>query len=164
MKDLIWIEVSKKALQHNLKTLRRVIGKKIILAPTVKANAYGHGLAETARLILKYGADRLCVNSLEEAEILRQVGIRAPLLIIGYAQTRDLGRVIKTGAALFVYKRETVSGLARLALKAKKKISVHIKVDTGMSRQGIKSAELLSFIRFIKKFVPWDCRTSASSF
>ena len=86
MHDLIWIEISRKALKNNIKTLRRIVGRNTILAPSVKANAYGHGLVGTAKLSLKYGADWLCVDSVDEAEDLRRGGVREPILIIGYIQ------------------------------------------------------------------------------
>ena len=88
--ELSWVEISKKALIHNLKTFRRLVGKDVVLAPAVKANAYGHGMIECAKICEKYGADYLCVNALFEAKILRETGIKIPILIIGYTPLSDL--------------------------------------------------------------------------
>ena len=73
--ELSWVEISKKALIHNLKAFRKLVGEDVVLAPAVKANAYGHGLVECAEILSKNGADYLCVNALFEAEKIRKAGI-----------------------------------------------------------------------------------------
>ena len=85
MKDgLTWIELSKDNFSHNLKTIRGLIGSKVILAPCIKANAYGHGLIESAKILSENGADWLCVDTVDEGLILREHNISCPILILGY--------------------------------------------------------------------------------
>lgn len=152
MRDLIWIEVNKKNIKHNIKTIRKIIGKNTIMAPAVKANAYGHGLIGYSKLILKYGADWLCVNSVWEAEQLRLAGIRKPILVIGYTQIANLYKIIDLRLKTIIYNIESAKKLSHLAKKARIKVPVHIKVDTGMSRQGVLVSNLVKFINDIKKW------------
>jgi len=93
MKDLIWIEVSKKAIADNFKQIKKSAGKNTKIAVAVKANAYGHGLIETSKILAQVGADWLCVNSIEEAEALRAAKIKTPILIMGFTQRADARRV-----------------------------------------------------------------------
>ena len=90
MKDLIWIEVSKSAIINNFRRLRRIVGEGVVLSVAVKANAYGHGIKEISKLLAENGADWLAVNSIEEAETLRNHGIKKPILIMGFVQKKDL--------------------------------------------------------------------------
>lgn len=149
---LSWVEVSRSALEHNIKIFRKLVGKKVLLAPSVKANAYGHNLVETSKIVLKSGADWLCVNALFEARKLRADGIKSPLYIMGYVLKKDLAEAVKLGCRLVVYNRETVKALADAARQSRKKAYIHIKVETGNNRQGILMDELEDFARFVKKF------------
>ena len=148
--DTSWIEVSKSALAHNVQVIQSLIGYKTLLAPSVKANAYGHGLVGTARELVHAGADWLCVALIDEALSLRKSGIRIPLLIVGFVPMARLRDVLKTRASVFVYEPQTARTLSRLAMAARTKVNVHIKVDTGMGRQGLPPQELYKFIQFLQ--------------
>lgn len=149
---LTWVEISKSALLHNLKMIRKCIGSKVILAPSVKANAYGHSMVQTSKIVLENGADWLCVNALFEAKKLRRAGIKKPIYIMGYVINHELKDAVKLNCKLVVYNKETIRGLAKEAKKLRKKISVHIKVETGNNRQGVPLHEVLHFARYIQKF------------
>ncbi len=144
--ELSRVDISKKALTHNIKTFRSLVGKDVVLAPAVKANAYGHGLIDCARVFLKAGADYLCVNALFEAKILRGAGIKCPLLIIGYTPLSDL-KNLPVNTELVVYNPETVEKLAKI----KKKVGVHLKIETGNHRQGIELKDIPAFIRQLQR-------------
>lgn len=147
-KYLSWVEINQRALISNLKTLRRVIGPRCKLLVTIKSNAYGHGLVEVAKIASKNGADFFGVNSVAEADILRHKGINKPILIMGYTPISDLPRIAKLKVSLIVYNPETIKALGKI----KKPISVHIKLETGINRQGVMPGQLLSFIRLIKQY------------
>ncbi|MBN2096062.1 alanine racemase [Candidatus Peregrinibacteria bacterium] len=144
--DLTWVEISEPALVHNLKMFRKLVGKEVVLAPAVKANAYGHGLTECARIFEENGADYLCVNALFEAKILRKAGIRIPLLIIGYTPLSDLTD-LPVNTELVVYNLETVKKLGKIG----KKVGIHLKIETGNHRQGIELSDLPDFIRQVQQ-------------
>lgn len=134
---LVWVEINKDILANNVKTFRSIIENNTLLAPCVKANAFGHGLIETSKIFLDNGADWLCVNSIYEAERLRKANITVPILVIGYVQLSELVKVFELDLRLFVYNIETIQELSRLSKVFNKKSIVHLKIDTGMSRQGV---------------------------
>lgn len=151
MKDLIWIEVSKTSMINNLKLFRGIVGENTILSVAVKANAYGHGIKEVSRLLVENGADCLCVNSIEEVEVLRKNNIKKQILIMGYVQNKDLARVVDLDSHIFLYNLLTAKTLSEIALKKGKNANIYIKVDTGMSRLGILAGNILSFAKELKK-------------
>lgn len=145
--NLSIIEISKKALINNLTVFRKLIGKDIILAPVVKANAYGHGLIECSRVFSENGADYLCVNAIYEAEEIRNAGIDIPILIIGYTPLSELNKAIKLKCELVVYNIETIKEL----IKLDKKVDIHLKIETGNHRQGIYLEEIQNILKILKK-------------
>jgi len=151
MKDLIWIEVSKNAVINNFRQLRRIVGRGVLLCVAVKANAYGHGIKEMSKLLVKNGADWLAVNSIEEAETLRNDGIKKPILIMGFVQKKDLPKVADLDMRIFLYDISTAKELSKIAVRRGKKVFVHIKTDTGLSRLGVLPDGVLSFANELKK-------------
>lgn len=155
MKNLLtWVEVSKSALTHNIKVFKeRIQGSEgCLLCPCVKANAYGHGLVETARVYLDAGADWLSVNALYEAEVLRKAGITAPIYVMGYTLLSDLEKAWELDVRLVVYDRETIDKLGEIAGKFDRPINLHIKVETGNNRQGVEIDDLVGFAKYIDQF------------
>jgi alanine racemase len=142
-----WLEVNKKAIGHNLAEIRKIIGNKVKLMAVVKSNAYGHGVVEIARIAVHSGADWLGVDSLIEALLLRKVGITAPILVMGYILKENLIKAIENDISLVVYNKDTIEKIASF----KKPAKVHIKIETGTSRQGIYPDELADFIQLVKK-------------
>lgn len=152
MENLVWVEISKDALKANIKTFRSLTGEGTILAPCVKANAYGHGLIETAKIFLESGANWLSVNSLYEAKALREAGITAPIYVLGYIALSDLEEVLNLDLRIVVYNKETVSHLGEIADRSGKKANIHIKIETGNNRQGVIKEEIVDFVQYILSF------------
>lgn len=144
---LSWLEVSENNIRHNVNEIRRVISEDVLLAPCVKANAYGHGLVQMAKLLTKCGVDWLCVNSLDEAILIRDAGIKLPLLILNSLHHDSFETAINLNTRFFLYDLISATKLDRVASKLRIKAKVHIKVDTGMSRQGVLASD---FDRFMK--------------
>ena len=92
------------------------------------------------------------MNSLEEALIIKKNGVSLPILILGYVALVDLPEAVENEFRLTVYNKETIERLREITSKIKKKAYLHIKVETGTHRQGINKEELISFIKFIKKY------------
>lgn len=162
--SLIWVEIDKKNIRENLRLLRTVIHKNTLLAPSVKANAYGHGLVLFSKIAWNAGADWLCVNSLWEAEILRKNGVKAPLYIMGYVAAYELADAILLGCRLVIYNKETVRTLGELTEKLNRKVRVHIKLETGNHRQGIFEDDLLEFVRGIQPYKKIEIEGIATHF
>ena len=147
MQSLIEIIISKKALKHNLRVIKNLVGRKVLIAPCVKSNAYGHGILQIAKTLISSGADWLSVESIEEAQILRKAGVKIPIQVIGYIQQKDLKKAVELSLIPFVYNRETVKIISRF----RNKVNIVLKVDTGMGRQGILPEHVIEFIKFVKK-------------
>ena len=146
-----WIEIDSSALTHNIKQFRRLIGKNRTLLATVKANAYGHGISEVASIVLQQGADWLGVHSIDEGILLRDKKMDCPILVLGYVSTADLEKAVKYDLRLTVYNLETIKRLGSLSSQSREKIRLHVKVETGTHRQGLREEDLLSFVEKIQE-------------
>ncbi|MFZ1770677.1 MAG: alanine racemase [Caldilinea sp.] len=136
-----WIEVSRGALTHNLHLLRGRLAPSTQLMAVVKANAYGHGAAETARILQTAGADRFAVATLSEAVELRQAGIERPILVLGYTPAWHSELALAYAITLTVFELETAAAMHAVARDSGRHIPVHVKVNTGMNRLGVRPAE-----------------------
>ncbi len=134
---MTWLEIDAQALKANLRQFRKLVGPQVLLAPVVKANAYGHGMAEISTLALEAGADWLVVESSTEGELLRALGLRCPILLLGNVQLSDLAKVVESDLRLTVFNLETLEALAAESARLKREVRVHLKVETGMNRRGM---------------------------
>ncbi len=131
-----WADISLDNLQHNYKQLRSRLPSGCRFLGVVKADAYGHGAVPVSRYLTELGAEYLAVSNLEEAVQLRQGGIRAPILILGYTPDRYAEQLSRLGLRQEIHSLEYAKALnARLA-GTNRRIRVHVKLDTGMSRLG----------------------------
>ncbi len=147
-----WIEISKSALVHNLKQFRRLIGPNKKITAIVKSNAYGHGLVQVAKIAENSEADWLGVDSIDEAVILRNSKLESPILILGYTIYSRLPEIVNYGFRQTVYNKETIQRLGQISNKKKKKTFLHLKVETGTSRQGVLEKDIKPIIKLIKKY------------
>lgn len=139
-----WAEVDTSRLINNVRAIKSVIPAKSSLMAVVKADAYGHGAHVLPRILLENGADSLGVAICEEGVALRESGITAPILVMGYTPRPLLETAIDNNLISTVFSAESCAALSKICAKQNKKAEVHIKIDTGMSRLGI----------------PLDCETS----
>ncbi len=131
-------QINLKNLSHNFKQIKAFTKGADIIA-VVKADAYGHGALEAASLYEKLGASILAVACLDEALLLRESGISAPIMILGATPIHLAGFLTKNNIIQSVHSLEYAKSLSHAADALGKKIAVHIKLDTGMSRFGIYS-------------------------
>jgi alanine racemase len=141
-----WVEIDRSALTHNVRQFRALLGPKRKLLAVVKANAYGHGLAETSRIVAEAGADWLGVHSLEEGIALRDAGHVLPILILGYVPLDGAAEAVARDLRLIVYNPGMIGKLAEAARKLGKPARLHFKVETGTHRQGIPLEKIVGFI------------------
>lgn len=130
-----WAEVDLDAIEHNFMAARNHLPKEMKLLATVKANAYGHGAVRIAKL-LENRADYLALAAMDEAVQLRQAGITAPLLVLGPVQPADYVRAANYDVALSVSSLEEAKAISACAQNCGKTVTIHIALDTGMSRIG----------------------------
>ena len=131
-----WAEVSLDKITDNFRAIRTYIRPECKILACVKADAYGHGAPAVARELEAAGADYMGVSNLEEAMQLRRSGIRAPILILGYTPVDSVRELIGQRITQTVFGREYAAQLSQAAVEAGGHVTVHIKIDTGMSRIG----------------------------
>lgn len=143
-----WVEVSKEAISKNVAALQKNVGGAVGLIAVVKSNAYGHGLELVAKTAVLAGAKWLGVDSVDEAIRAKEACNNAPILILGYTPHDRLKEVVNFSFRQTVYDVETVSAIGKIGKLAR----VHIKLETGTSRQGVDEKGLKDIIRAIKKY------------
>ncbi|MFA5998914.1 MAG: alanine racemase [Candidatus Babeliales bacterium] len=150
MNHTTWIEIKKSALEHNINQYRLWLPKQTGIAPVVKANAYGHGLKEVS-LIHEQSSHvtRLCVANTQEGVELRQHGVTKPILVLGFINT-SLQDIAEHSLDMVVSDVQTIKALNKLGEKNSKKINIHLKIDTGLSRLGIMPEEFETYMNLIK--------------
>lgn len=136
-----WVEVSLDAIKHNIGQYKNLIGKSVNLMAVVKADGYGHGAVQVAEAVLQAGADYLAVALLDEALQLRGAGISVPILVLGYTPIRSIKEAILFDIDLTVFTIDVLDEIIFQAEQLQKPVSIHLKIDTGMSRIGVQSAE-----------------------
>ncbi len=130
-----WAEVDLSALAHNYRLLRGLAPESKFLG-LVKADAYGHGAVPVARKLQALGADMLAVACLAEAEELRSGGVTLPILCLGLTPVEYAQRLLDADVTQTVEDLETGKVLSAAAVRAGKKLKIHVKLDTGMGRLG----------------------------
>lgn len=135
--EILWAEVDLKAIAHNIRELRRIKNSNSRLMAVVKANGYGHGSVEVARCALDNGAEILGVARIHEAILLRNEGIDAPIMVLGYTPAFYYDDILNYDITQTLFSRQTAENLSSFAVSHKKKVKVHVKIDTGMGRLGI---------------------------
>ena len=144
-----WMEIDLGRLRRNLQLIRRDLPRNVQLMAVVKDEAYGHGALDVARIALEEGAWGFGLSTLEEAAALRDAGITAPLLLLGERQEAELPWCVEHDLTVCVNEPHTVRKLARDAASANKRVPVHVKIHTGMSRFGVRWDEALPLIEQI---------------
>jgi len=135
----------------NFRAIQERIGPKKICVP-VKADAYGHGAAEIARLSVEAGAFCLGVADAQEGAALRNGGISAPILLFSQSLPSEIPEIIKNELSPLVSDDEFIEMLAKTAAETKTRLSVHLKIDTGMGRMGCTPASAPSLAKRIASF------------
>jgi alanine racemase len=131
-----WAEINLDNIAHNVREIKRITNKKTEIMGVVKADAYGHGVMETARTLLDNGVTRLAVSMLDEAIQLRQSGFRVPILILSYTDPRRAEEIILNDVIQTVFSVDLAEALSAAAVKLGRSVKIHIKIDTGMTRVG----------------------------
>ena len=135
-----WAEINLDNIVHNYRAIKDRLPEGCRYLGVVKANAYGHGANAVAHTLEKAGADYLAVACLDEAVALRRDGILLPILILGHTPAEYVPELIANNITQAVTNEETAVAFNEEAKKVGKKLKVHIKVDTGMSRLGFQCA------------------------
>ena len=146
-----WLEINLDAIENNFMKLREMVGPDIMIMPAVKANAYGHGILESARILEECGADVMGIGSIEEGKALRKYGIKTPLLIFASNTIVDVADeyVLNdlTPTIMYEFQADAISESAARA--GKEDYPIFVKVECGRGRLGINVEEAAPIIEKI---------------
>jgi len=135
---ITWAEIDLRAIRSNVAGIKRLISPETHLMAVVKANAYGHGALEVARVCLQEGATYLGVATPNEALFLREQGINAPILVLGYTPDTLMDLVVENQIETTVFNMDTALALSKAASNSNRSVRLHLKIDTGMGRIGFR--------------------------
>ena len=136
-----WAEIDLDALAHNYRALRKQMGPKSRFLGVVKADAYGHGAVQVARVLEELGAEYLAISNIDEARELRLGGIGLPILQLGLTPADQTERILENRVTQAVWSESAAQGFSREAIRLGGRMKAHIKLDTGMSRLGFQCDE-----------------------
>src|SRR4051812_44449708 len=142
-------EVSAEALRNNLLAARKLADPAEVMA-VVKANAYGHGAVQVARVLEEAGVAMLGVALVEEGVELRNAGVKTPILVMGGSYENGYPLMVEHRLTPTLFRREHIQGLIAAAQRAGRPASAHLKLDTGMSRLGVQPQELPEFLTLLR--------------
>ena len=133
-----WIEIDQERLRANYRTIAEALPAQTGFAAVVKDEAYGHGATLVAHEAASAGAKLLAVVNVEEALALRKADLGLPILVLGERQPDELPACVEHGLSICVHREEDVRHLAAEAARQGRKASVHVKINTGMNRYGVR--------------------------
>ncbi len=144
-----WVEVDLGAVAHNTRYLGSLAGDAAVMA-VLKADAYGHGAVQVAHTALHNGAKWCGVACVSEGRILRDAGIDAPTLILGYTPAWQARDAVSLDLSVAVFDWDTARALNRAAEALERRAKIHVKVDTGLHRLGVAPDDVLEFLRKLR--------------
>jgi alanine racemase len=142
-----WVHIDMEAIAYNTRRMKEIVGPEVALLAMVRANAYGHGAIPVSTTVLNNGAEVLGVSSLAEALELREAGVDAPILILGYTPGWAALRVIRYNLTVTLYDADMARTFDRAAREVGATISAHVLVDTGLGMLGLLPEEVTLFFR-----------------
>lgn len=146
-----WAQINLKNLEYNFNQVKSLLRPQVKILVTVKADAYGHGLIAVSKRLCGAGVDYLGVASIDEGINLRKAGIRVPILLLGLILKKDIPALFTYQLTPTVCDQGLASAINSRAAKLKKKIAIHIKVDTGMGRIGVLPGEAFDLVKDVAK-------------
>lgn len=148
-----WAEINLDHIQHNVKQFSKLLPSTTGIMAVVKANAYGHGDRQVAEAALGAGATSLAVAFLDEAIRLRQAGIKVPILVLGSTGAKDAKVAVQYNISLNVHDIDWIGKAIEYLQEEniEQPLNIHVKIDTGMGRLGIRNKQEMKEIEYILK-------------
>ncbi len=148
-----WVEIDLSAIANNTRQIQSLVGPDVHILASLKADAYGHGALKVARTVLHNGASMLGVATVSEAMPLCEAGIHAPILVFGYVPHWQMREAVHLGLTITLYSIESAQALSRAAQALRRTVKVHVKVDTGMGRLGIRVEHIAEVLKLIHTII-----------
>jgi alanine racemase len=147
-----WAEIDRDALASNFRIVKERVGPDVNVMAVVKANAYGHGAVECARRLGSEGADWFGVALPEEGIELRAAGVTQPVLCLAGFWEGQAAACLQHKLVPSVYRLDLIEAIDLAAHDRGEVADVHVKIDTGMGRLGIRFDEVSDFVNAISRF------------
>lgn len=145
-----WVEINISNLENNIKELKKNVPSDVKLLGVVKADAYGHGAVMLAPTILASGIDMLGVASIDEGFDLRQANINCDVLVLGAVPVWAVESAVKNDLSIAIFSQGHIKACEQAFKRTGVKPKVHIKLDTGMNRIGVRADEAVEFIKQVQ--------------
>lgn len=146
-----WVEINISNLENNIMEIKKNIPKDTKLLGVVKADAYGHGSVMLAPTILASGVDMLGVASIDEGVDLRQAKIKCEILVLGTVPVWAIESAVQNDISVSVFTQEHLNACKEAFERTGIKPKVHVKIDTGMNRIGVRADEAIDFIKKVQE-------------
>ncbi len=143
-----WLEIDLSAIGKNTQLFKQIVGPDVRLLVSLKADAYGHGALRVARTVVRNGAEWLGVATVSEAEPLRRAGLDVPILVFGYIAPWQAREAVRMNLRATLFAPDLARALSQAATDLNGQIPVHVKVDTGMARLGLRAEDVDGIVRF----------------
>ena len=146
-----WVEINISNLENNIREIKKNVPQGIKLLGVVKADAYGHGAVMLAPTMLAEGIDMLGVASIDEGADLRQANINCEVLVLGAVPVWAVESAVKNDLSISIFSEGHIKACEQAYKRTGIKPKVHIKLDTGMNRIGVRADEAVDFIKRVQK-------------
>ncbi|PIV24949.1 MAG: alanine racemase [Deltaproteobacteria bacterium CG03_land_8_20_14_0_80_45_14] len=157
-------EVDLEALEFNYRQIQKRISEGVKLLAVVKADAYGHGAIPVSLKLEKLGVEYLGVAIPEEGVELRKGGVKAPILVLGGIFGGEVDQIFRFRLTPVIFRKDSLKLLSREAERRRRKVKVHLKVDTGMGRLGVPLSLWPDFLKEVKRFTKIEIEGVLSHF
>ncbi len=144
-----WIEINLENLAFNFQSVKKFVGNTVEYMAVVKADAYGHGAVQCAKKLEAENIDWLAVVLPEEGLELRKSGIKTPILCLGSFWNGQESLLLENNITPVIYQKEAAENFNRAAAEKGLKAKIHVKVDTGMGRIGVRFDEVSEFVKVL---------------
>lgn len=147
-----YLEVNLKNIEENILKIKNYVGENVTVAPVIKADAYGLGATKLKNILERQNIKIVVVATLQEAIKLRNNGFNMEILLLNELLPFEASKIVKYNLTVGISTLEIAEKLDKIAIKNSKIIKVHLKVDTGMGRVGIKPENALDFMNKVNNF------------
>ncbi|MBR9831270.1 alanine racemase [bacterium] len=146
-----YIELSQSALEENYKFLQSVVGEQTLISTVIKGNAYGHGIVDLVPMAIKAGQTHFSVFSADEARLCREVAPNAEIMIMGMLDNEELEWAITNNIQFYIFEVNRLEEALKIAKKLNQLAQIHLELETGMNRTGLRKKEVLKVIELLNQ-------------
>ena len=145
-----WVEINLEYLAQNIKAIKKIVPQDKKMMAIVKADAYGHGAQMLAQTMLASGVDYFGVSSIDEGLDLRQIKIKAPILVVGAVPVWAVETATQNDISISIFNETHLKACRETFNRTGIKPKVHVKIDTGMNRIGVRTENAVEFIKKVQ--------------